>query len=94
MAERDDVGREQIGSLRRDLDAVSLEIQRTPGGLRHRMHSVENRLTAQALDHEVLKDHEDRLKAIEGFQNRMMGVMIVGGLLVPPVTAALVKVIG
>lgn len=62
--------------------------------LRDRMHRAENMLTAQALDSEVLRDHETRLKALEGFQNRLLGVLVVIGFLMPPATALLVKWIG
>jgi hypothetical protein len=62
--------------------------------LRDRMHKAENRLTAQALDHETVMDHEKRIKALESFTNKVLGVMIVGGVMVPPVTALLVKVMG
>lgn len=62
--------------------------------LRTRMHKAESLLTAQAIDHEMLRDHEARLKALETFQNKLLGVMILGGLMVPPVTAWLVKLLG
>lgn len=62
--------------------------------LRSRMHKAENRLTAQALDHEMLRDHEARLKALETFQNRLLGVLVVCGVLMPPATALLVRWMG
>lgn len=62
--------------------------------LRARMHKAENRLTAQAMDHEMIRDHEARLKSLESFQNRLLGVMVLIGALIPVATAGLVKVIG
>lgn len=62
--------------------------------LRDRMHRAENRLTAQALDHETVVDHEKRIKDLESFTNRVLGVMIVLSVLMPFATAIAVKLIG
>lgn len=48
MADRDDVGREQITALGRRVDAIAHEIDREHG-IRWRLHSAENLLTAHGL---------------------------------------------
>lgn len=48
MAERDDVGREQITAVCRRVDELEHEINREYG-VRWRLHKIENTLTAHAL---------------------------------------------
>ncbi len=83
MAERDDVGREQIEGLSRRIDRIEEETKRC----RDKLHDHAGKLTAHGLLTTFIPD-------LVAFKNKAVGIVIGLSVVVSAVTAVVVKVIG